>query len=113
MKIIKKPIFLFISIVIIIIVVVLKFYLLNYLSSFYQIDEWGIYLFAVPMGYCFFRTITNQLSFKIFISIFCGVLISILLSRTGNFMLQKILTTVVGAVIIWALDKLTKSNKIS
>jgi hypothetical protein len=109
----KKFTYLLVSIILIIVVIVWIFYWTNYLSFFYQIDVWGVYLFAVPIVYCFFRVTSNQPSLKVIIYIFLGVLISILLNRTFDFMLQKILMTVAGVVIIWALEKLTKSNSFS
>ena len=105
----KKYLFLFTSIVLILIVIIWKYYLAKFLSSFHQIDEWGIYLFVVPIAYCIIQSFSksNQSSLKIIETIFIGVLISILLSRTFELVLPKIIMVLIGAIIILILTKVS------
>ena len=107
----KKFSYLFVSIILILIVIVWKLYLENYLSNFYQIYEWGIYLFSIPIAYFFvvFLLKSKQSSLKIIATVFWGALIPILLA--GNFLLEKILMTLAGAIITWTVMKITKSNR--
>ena len=102
--------YLLIAAVLIIAVVIWRCYLVNYLSSFHQFDEWGIYLFAIPVAYCFgmfmFASAFNQSSLKIIAIAFVGVLIPILLSKTNDFILQKIAMTIVGAIATWVAAKI-------
>ncbi len=109
----KKNIYLFTSIILIIIIVIWKFYLTDYLTSFHQIDEWGIYLFSVPITYCIvaFFSSPNVSSIKIIVTIFVGVLISILLTRNATFLCPKILVALAGALLTWAFTKVF-NNKI-
>ena len=113
----KKFSYLFTSIVLLIIAIAWNFYVAKFFSSFYQIDEWGIYLFSVPIAYCIvqFFSKPNQSSLKIIIAVFIGGLISILLSRTFDFLLLKTLMVLIGTIITWILThiaaKTTKNVK--
>jgi hypothetical protein len=101
----KKLVYLFTSIVLILIVIIWRLYLDNFLASFYHFNEWGIYIFPTPTAYCigsFFST-KKQPPLKIITFIFIGALISILLSE--NFLLLKILMSLVGAIVTWIVTK--------
>jgi len=109
----KKYMYLLTSIALIFVVIIWKFYLADYLTSFYQIDEWGIYLFPVPIAYCIlaFLSGSNSSSFKIIITIFIGVFVSILLATNSTLLLQKTLIAIAGALITWALTNIVNSKK--
>ena len=86
---------------------------LNYYKDFskdyFNISEWGNYLFAVPFSYCLFNLV-SQRNFnpsKEILLIFTGVIIAILLNRnfTNSFWFQKLLVSSIGALITWILVK--------
>ena len=104
----KKNIFLFTSILLIIITVVWRFCAPQFLSSFYQIDEWGTYLFIVPIGYGIAQFFSKpNYSLKNSAAISIGAVISVLLSRSFEFVLPKLLMILAGAIITWITIRLT------
>ena len=81
------------------------FYCPKILKDYYNIFEWGGYLFSVPIAYCLFIFFSSSKTAKVIFIISIGVLASILLNwgKMDSFWLQKILATIVGAIITWFL----------
>ena len=103
----KKFTYLLASTALVIIAIVWSLYIAKLFSPFYQIDEWGIYLFTVPIAYCIVQLFSksNQSSLKIIIAVFIGGVIPILLSRIFDFLFLKVLMVLIGAIMTWILAR--------
>lgn len=114
----RKSLYLLFAIALSIFTIVWKYYLGNSSESFFCISKWGIYLLTVPFVFCISVFFTNTISTKILFYISLGVITSILLNidLTNSFWLQKIIATVIGALLAWLffskLDIFRKINDI-
>jgi len=72
------------------------------------LNTWGSYLFLIPtIFYCaaiFLKDATNRPS-KIILPVGLGVIITILLSTTNDFVIQKIIATIIGGLIVALIEK--------
>ena len=103
---------LFIGIALLIASIAWRFIFPDFLSSFHGINDWGLYLFIVPMVYCFAVASKSKLSSPmLIIFISTGALIPILLpGHLREIMPQKIAMTLLGAVAAWVAARMTEKK---
>jgi len=80
----------------------------NSLCGFYNICEWGIYVFIVPAVYLFFALIDKtSKSFLILCAITLGVVIPILLTIdwSSGYIIHKLSATLSGSLIAYLITK--------
>jgi len=104
----KKKIFLIVYFFLFLTLIVCKSIFVNTFCRFYNICEWGIYLFIVPTAYILFTLFSKPKNQFIYICVITlGIIISILLNRecTTGFILQKLIATISGSLVTYLIIK--------
>jgi len=111
----KKKLLIFICLLFFIALIILwRVIFVNTFCEFYNICEWGIYLFIVPTVSFIAFLIKRSNPLLIISAITLGVIISILLTRNWatGFILQKLITTLLGSLFTCLTIKLFEGKKI-
>ncbi len=86
-------------------IVVLFMPAFNYTWFSFEVPNWAVYFFAVPIGYTFFNIFKPTKPFPLILWISLGAIASILLDRSFvvDVALKKILAIACGALLVWFL----------
>ncbi|NDV57537.1 hypothetical protein D0T85_05400 [Bacteroides sp. 519] len=107
-----KTVKLLIAIFSLLIILLVRYVFSETLSSFHNINVWGVYLFCVPIVYCLMSLFSDQDRATLLKGIMyttIGVILTILLSTdiANSFWLEKVVVTLIGAGASWAYCKNT------
>ena len=92
----------------VVLIILWKTFFTSFICGFYNICEWGIYIFVVPTAFLLISLFSNTSKpFLMICAITSGVIIQALLSRdweTG-FVVHKLAATLFGCLITYLITK--------
>jgi len=98
----KNKILIFVCLFFITLIILWRVIFVNTFCGFYNICEWGIYLFIVPTAYILLTLFSKPQKQLVYIgAITLGIIISILLTRdwATGFILHKLISTILGSLV--------------
>ncbi len=101
----RKGYYLAYAIVLLIIGIAFNFWLSDFVHGFYDISEWGGSFLTVPTTYCLLSYFAPLAPRKVFFISIVTALVSVLLLTTSHlYDVQKALSVIGSAMVVWGIE---------